>query len=147
MCSTPNSSFNQIDNFFYDEEDEMLEAYLSQGVQSKVNSSIDVYTKIENLQLAYQRFDIDVLSYWKGKQYTDQELYAVSNVCYAVPPTQVSIERAFSTLRLVLTDYRNRLSQDVLENILLFKLNPTFLDMAIDTLPLFENEELTLSGL
>lgn len=57
MCSTPNSSFNQIDNFFYDEEDEMLEAYLSQGVQSKVNSSIDVYTKIENLQLAYQRFD------------------------------------------------------------------------------------------
>ncbi|KAH8292959.1 hypothetical protein KR200_010267, partial [Drosophila serrata] len=52
----------------------------------------------------------------------------------------VSIERAFSTLRLVLTDYRNRLSQDVLENILLVKLNPSFLDVAIDTLPLFENE-------
>nr|XP_041632974.1 uncharacterized protein LOC121502915 [Drosophila kikkawai] len=139
MCSTPNSSFNQMNNYIFDEEDELLEAYLSQGVHSEVNS-IYVYTKIENLQLSYQRIDIDMVSYWKGKQDTDQELYVISNVCFAVPPTQVSIERAFSTLRLVLTDYRNRLSQDVLENILVVKLNPSFLDVAIDTLPLFENE-------
>ncbi|KAH8252831.1 hypothetical protein KR032_001998, partial [Drosophila birchii] len=53
----------------------------------------------------------------------------------------VTIERAFSTLRLVLTDYRNRLSQEVLENILLVKLNPSFLDSAIDSLSLFQDDE------
>ncbi|XP_050338888.1 zinc finger BED domain-containing protein 4-like [Bactrocera neohumeralis] len=141
MCTTPNSSKTQMENYFFDEEDALLEAYLSQGVQTEGNSTMDVYSKIENLQLPYQRLDTDVLTYWKEKQYTDQELYAISNVCYAVPPTQVSIERAFSALRLVLTDYRNRLSQDVLENILLVKLNPSFLDHAIDTLPLFEDED------
>lgn len=39
---------------------------------------------------------------------------------------QVSIEQAFSTLRLVLTHIRNRLDQ---ENILLVKLNLSFLDI------------------
>ncbi|KAH8393125.1 hypothetical protein KR215_002950, partial [Drosophila sulfurigaster] len=53
----------------------------------------------------------------------------------------VTIERAFSTLRLVLTDYRNRLSQEVLENILLLKLNPSILDSAIDNLSLFQDDE------
>ncbi|KAH8355875.1 hypothetical protein KR084_003912, partial [Drosophila pseudotakahashii] len=53
----------------------------------------------------------------------------------------VTIERAFSTLKAVLTDNRNRLSEETLENILLVKLNPNFLDAAIDTLPLFQTDE------
>jgi len=53
----------------------------------------------------------------------------------------VTIERAFSTLKLVLTDYRNRLSAESLENILLVKLNPSFLETAIDNLPLFQEDD------
>lgn len=53
----------------------------------------------------------------------------------------MTIERAFSALKLVLTDQRNRLSEETLENILLLKLNPNFLDAAIDNLPLFEEED------
>ncbi|XP_028898464.2 zinc finger BED domain-containing protein 4 [Zeugodacus cucurbitae] len=141
LCSTPNSGSHQSVNHFFDEEDELLNAYLEQGIQTEVSSTFDVYSKIDNLQLPFQRIDADVLTFWKGKQCTDQELYALSNVCFAVPPTQVTIERAFSTLRLVLTDYRNRLSQEVLENILLVKLNPSFLDSAIDNLSLFQDDE------
>ncbi|KAL7725006.1 hypothetical protein ACLKA6_001442 [Drosophila palustris] len=81
-----------------------------------LSNRLQKLSKVEELQPI---IDVDVLAFWKGKQYTDQELHAISNLCFAVPPTQVTIERAFSTLRLVLTDYRNRLSQEVLENILL----------------------------
>lgn len=44
---------------------------------------------------------------------------------------QVTIERAFSALRNILTESRNRLSEENLENILLAKLNPELLDRAI----------------
>jgi len=49
--------------------------------------------------------------------------------------------RAFSSLKLVLSDNRNRLSHETLENILLVRLNSTHLDSAIDNLSLFEDEE------
>nr|XP_044250883.1 uncharacterized protein LOC108069747 [Drosophila takahashii] len=122
-------------------EDDLLDEYLAQGILSNTVSTNDIYSKIKNLQLPPMRSDANVLSFWKEKQNTDPELYALSNVCFAVPPTQVTIERAFSTLKLVLTDNRNRLSEETLENILLVKLNPNFLDAAIDTLPLFQNDE------
>ncbi|XP_036317372.1 uncharacterized protein LOC118732350, partial [Rhagoletis pomonella] len=137
LYSAPTSASTPAGNFF-DEEDELMYQYLVQGTQAEINNTFDAYARIEHLQLPFQRID-DVLKFWKGKQYTDPELYELSNVCFAVPPTQVTIERAFSTLRLVLTDYRNQLSQETLENILLVKLNPSFLDTAIETLPLFED--------
>ena len=116
---------------------------------------------MKRMNLMRTKSEQDVLQFWSEKQYTDKELYAISTVCFAVPPTQVctkstlkssfrftsfclsqvTIERAFSTLRLVLTDYRNRLNQDMLEDILLVKLNPNFLNSAIETLPLFEDDD------
>ncbi|XP_018795159.1 PREDICTED: uncharacterized protein LOC108972800 [Bactrocera latifrons] len=59
----------------------------------------------------------------------------------AIPPTQVTIERAFSSLKLVLSDNRNRLSHHTLENILLVRLNSTHFDSAIDNLNLFVDED------
>lgn len=50
----------------------------------------------------------------------------------------IAVERAFSALKLILTE--NRLSKDALENILLVKLNPSFLDDAIEDITLFEEE-------
>lgn len=44
----------------------------------------------------------------------------------------MTVERAFSSLRIVLTETRNRLSHENLENILLAKLNPNLLNDAID---------------
>lgn len=88
LCSTPTSASTQTGNFF-DEEDELLYRYLVQGTQAEINNTFDAYARIEHLQLPFQRID-DVLKFWKGKQYTDPELYAISNVCFAVPPTQVN---------------------------------------------------------
>lgn len=53
---------------------------------------------------------------------------------------QVTIERAFSSLKLILADNRNRLNHNTLENILIVKLNADYLDTAVETLQLFEEE-------
>lgn len=109
----------------------------------------NVHTRIEKLKLSFVKSDYCVLKYWKERKSADEELYLLSNIIYGVPPTQVnkiikttpnlllnclkltfsnisqvSIERAFSSLRIILTESRNRLNKETLENILLVKLNP-----------------------
>lgn len=51
------------------------------------------------------------------------ELYKLASVVYAIPPTQSTVERAFSSLPIVLTSHRTRLGSDVLQNIFLIRLN------------------------
>jgi hypothetical protein len=64
----------------------------------------------------------DPKKYWENNQ-VFKELADVANILFAVPATQVSMERAFPTLRLILSDYRDSLSEDMLEDILFIKLN------------------------
>ncbi|KAI8119257.1 hypothetical protein CVS40_9267 [Lucilia cuprina] len=44
----------------------------------------------------------------------------------------VTVERAFSALRIILTENRNRMNEENLENILLAKLNKSLLDDVIE---------------
>lgn len=45
----------------------------------------------------------------------------------AIPPTQTAVERVFSALALVLTSHRTNLGDEILENILLVRLNHNLL--------------------
>ncbi|XP_037930765.1 uncharacterized protein LOC119665611 [Teleopsis dalmanni] len=123
-----------------EDDDDLLNEYLAANLVP-TDESIDVYSKIERLNLPFMKANLNVLNFWKERQCSDPELYALSKVCFAIPPTQVTIERAFSSLKLILADNRNRLNHDTLENILLVKLNPSFLDQSIENLPLFEENE------
>lgn len=65
-----------------------------------------------------------ILGYWSSAASHEYDaLYEVAQLLLSVPATQVSIERAFSTLRFILNDYRTSLGDDSLGNILLVKLN------------------------
>lgn len=65
-----------------------------------------------------------ILDYWSGTvRHEYNTLYELSQVLLSVPATQVSVERAFSSLRFILTDYRQRIADEALENILLMRLN------------------------
>lgn len=65
-----------------------------------------------------------ILGYWSSPvRYEYDGLYELSQVMLSVPATQVSVERAFSALRFVLTDYRTSMNDASLENILLVRLN------------------------
>ncbi|XP_073829183.1 uncharacterized protein [Musca autumnalis] len=127
---------------FENEADEMLNSFLADILESPNGEIVhnDVYSKIKNLHLSFMRSGTNVLEFWKERKYSEPELYALSCVCFGIPPTQVTVERAFSTLKLILTDSRNRMNHETLEDILLVKLNSAFINEAINKLSLFEDQ-------
>lgn len=64
-----------------------------------------------------------VIQYYSNLKKTDPMLYSLAQVALAVPCTQVSAERSFSALGLILTDKRMRLSDKNLSNVLFVKQN------------------------
>lgn len=72
--------------------------------------------------------DENVFSYWAGKKSQHKELYELWTITNSVPITQVSVERAFSSLAFIFTALRNSLSADTLENLLLIRLNKDVFD-------------------
>lgn len=63
------------------------------------------------------------IAYWAKKKDEMKELYELSTILNAVPVTQVTVERAFSSLAFILTALRNSMAADTLENILIIRLN------------------------
>lgn len=81
-----------------------------------------------------QPYTYDVWKHWLARKHTHPELYAVATVVHSVPSTQVSVERSFSALALVLSNIRTGLSDDILEEILIIKLNKDVLEKVMPTL-------------
>lgn len=90
-----------------------------------------------------QGFSHDVWEYWMRRQKSHPELFAVAMVVLATPSNQVSVERAFSGLALVLSPHRAGLGSEVLEDILLIKLNR---DIFEQVMPFYDWKEFS-SGL
>lgn len=65
----------------------------------------------------------DALQQWQETKISNPDLYKLATTVLAVPSSQVTVERAFSALALVLTYLRTSLKKDSLENILIVKLN------------------------
>ena len=93
------------------------------SVASDQNSGLTMLEKLRRIGSkdynpeAFHSFD-----YWEHQK-MDKDLYTLSQIVLSVPATQVSVERAFSALSLVLTKFRTRLSKDVLNEVLIIKLN------------------------
>lgn len=77
---------------FKDEAEEMLNSFLTEKLQTASGEIVytDVHSKIGNLHLPFLRSDTDVLQFWKERKHSEPELYALSNVCFGIPPTQVT---------------------------------------------------------
>lgn len=65
----------------------------------------------------------NVIDYWHERKAKYPEIYLISKVINAVPPTQASTERNFSSLNFIFDKKRSRLSLPLLEQILLVRLN------------------------
>lgn len=68
-----------------------------------------------------------VLKIWYRMKSNNQDLYALAATFLGIPCTQVTVERAFSGLALILTDHRTNLIDETLQNILLIRLNSELL--------------------
>lgn len=81
-------------------------------------------TVLANVKMA--SLETNVLQYWRNNNNNDMKKLA--QIALAVPATQVSVERAFSALSLILTKLRSKLSNKTINNILITKLNYSVLD-------------------
>ena len=69
----------------------------------------------------------DVLEYWWDQRKISPELYELSCVALAVPATQVSVERLFSSLRFILNPLRQNLQSTFVEDMLVIRNNTIFM--------------------
>lgn len=87
----------------------------------------------EELQKGYAEIDSycpkpvclnkNIMEYWQEKKCIYPHLYQLAKVVHSVPATQVSVERSFSALKMMLTDQRCNLSEESLAKLLFVKLN------------------------
>lgn len=77
---------------FMDDEDALLDEFLSEDLPVKDKGSKNVFEKIEKLTLAFQTADTNVLSFWKQYKTSDPDIYNLSTICFAIPATEVSAQ-------------------------------------------------------
>lgn len=73
---------------------------------------------------AREDMKINLIDYWEKKKDSDPELYDLANAIYSIPPTQATVERCFSAMAIILTQRRTQLGDNILEHILIIRLNP-----------------------
>lgn len=64
-----------------------------------------------------------IFQYWGKMKCVYPDLYTVAVNVIGVPTTQVTVERAFSALKFILSPQRTNLSEEMLEDILYIRLN------------------------
>lgn len=93
----------------------------------------DVEKSFEESLLAYEDLPREfnknnLLKSWEKLKNLQPELYELASIIHSIPPTQSTIERAFSILGYILSCRRTNLSSDLLEKILLINLNRDLVD-------------------
>ncbi|XP_065323660.1 uncharacterized protein LOC135930799 [Gordionus sp. m RMFG-2023] len=130
LNTMPTCSYSK-DNLDDDFEDllkshESLNKNNSQGIEN-YNKCIEIeyiirsFDNIERLEK-----DTNLLNYWENVKNSMPELYKLAITVLAVPATQVSVERAFSSLKFILSAQRTKLNPEILENILVIRSNSLF---------------------
>lgn len=70
----------------------------------------------------------NILKFCKGIENDFPEIYFISTILNGIPAAQATVERVFSVLSFVYDEKRSKLNEDVLQNILLIKLNKGHLE-------------------
>lgn len=87
---------------------------------------IDLFKSFEACDRLHNRDSI--LEFWSDRKNEDPVLYELAAIVHAIPPTQTTVERAFSALACVCNNKTSRLSDTSLENILVIVLNKDLVD-------------------
>lgn len=66
---------------------------------------------------------VSPMLYWQKVEASDPAMARLAKIVLALPVTQVTVERAFSHLPLVLTDRRNRLHGQTMDDLFMIKFN------------------------
>ena len=89
--------------------------------EEKNQEIIKIIEDFDNIQRIHP--NESVLKYWATHKNIKNELYQLANIIFSVPATQVSVERCFSAVKLILSNKRYNLGHSTLEDIILLKFN------------------------
>lgn len=141
--SLEKSTDNCDDEEPIDSESVELEEFLStvyielnDDQMSSSHSQICIPTE-ENISMKLKSFigtsipmNETVFDYWENNKHAQPELFKLASIIHSVPPTQTTVERAFSAMALILSPLRTNLADKHLENILVVRLNRDIFELS-----------------
>lgn len=113
-------SLDEINNYL-----DSIEGNSSQRAGTSSNVNLVEIEKILKSFDGTRESITNVSDYWTRKKTLAPELNKLASAIYSIPPTQTTVERCFSALAIVLTSRRSTLGDEILQNILINRLNPT----------------------
>ncbi|KAK2579426.1 hypothetical protein KPH14_002638 [Odynerus spinipes] len=122
---TPNTSTACENEYEADEVKKMLRNLDNQKRGNNTSlHSLDIMNMLRKF-LEYPRLDSkeNILEFWDRNKNNIPELYSLAKIALSVPPTQVSVERLFSSLKYILSYLRYNLSDNILDDILMLRVN------------------------
>lgn len=100
--------------------------------EMQLSASIDrgnIESKLRDYALLKRSsINTNVFNYWTDQKSQHKELYELSTITNSVPITQVTVERAFSSMAFIFNALRNSLAPETLENLLWIRLNKDIFD-------------------
>lgn len=126
--STDNSDLESFFGTVYLEEiRDGNESQKSQNDESSLNI-IDICDLLKGFIGNKEPLNTSVFEYWKKNMQYKPELYKLASIVHCVPPSQTTVERAFSAMALILSPLRTNISDEHLEDLLLIRLNREIFD-------------------
>lgn len=129
---TSAESTNSSIDFNFNEQAE-LDHFLS-GEQTSTTTKNQMPNQTDDIKLLIDLYDPQImpseqsiLSYWEMAKEEHPQLYKLATVVFAIPPTEIQIERDFFKLNYVLNDRRCSLTQERIEDLMLLNLNQELL--------------------
>lgn len=104
-----------------------LEALLEEECQ------VDLKLKLLDLANTKMRLPVntDIVKYWESRRYEDPQMYELAMIALSASATQVSVERCFSAIKLLLEQHRLRMSPKMLDDLMTIRFNRDLLPAAI----------------
>lgn len=93
------------------------------AIESTDPNNLTILMEKYEASLPELHYKESILKYWENCKEDHPVLYQLACIINTIAPTQVTVERAFSILGLVYTNRRTSLAPDLLEHILIIKLN------------------------
>lgn len=98
--------------------------------EQTVEDNNDISAVLRNfIGVKKEPLNTSVFDFWEKNKHTHKMLYELASVVHSVPPTQTTVERAFSAMALILGPLRTWLSDLNLSNSLLIRLNRFVFDI------------------
>lgn len=123
------ASTNSEESMHFD-PDEEVDKYLFGQSRNDSGAQIQAEQEKEDISMLLELFNppaisskTNVLSYWEQEKENNEILYELAMIVFAIPPTEVQIERDFSKLSFVFSDLRCNLAEERLEDIMIINLN------------------------